>query len=281
MGTRRSTLLGFASIAAVLALQGCAQSTNDIASLDALRRKAASGDLRVGFIPYYEITQDNGPNLPPSGFLVEVFRVFANAAKFEFSKVQWVSAAWDSFGTLVKSGGIDFSIAGTFITPARAENVAFTKPIFWLGNGAAVLASDNRFSHVVDVHEFDREGLRVAVVSGEQSAEFVRREFKHADISERDGPDLAAAPRAVLEHGADVAMTDQFILKRYLDKHHELKDALANNPFSVLPIAWCVSKENAALLRDINPILVEILAGHEFKVLQDKYSVIPFSTRHS
>jgi len=119
--------------------------------------------------------------------------------------------------------------------------------------------------------------LRIAVVSGEQSAEFVRKQFTKAEVLELGGPDLAAAPRAVADERADVAMSDQFILKRYLRSNADLVDLFDGHPFSVLPIAWAVSKSNADLLKELDPLLSQFMATAAFRALTERYSIIPFA----
>jgi ABC-type amino acid transport substrate-binding protein len=257
-------------------LNGCGQKSK-ISNLADLRQLANQGKLSVGFIPYYEITTDHGPNSKPTGFLVEVFSMFAHKANFSIDNIQWCSITWASFGAAVKSGAVDFSIAGTFVTPARSEVVAFSRPLFALGNGAVTKKGDARFASVKDVGDLDKANLRIAVVAGEQSAEYVDRHFKNAKILVLNGPDLAVAPLAVEQGLADVAMSDQFILSRYVNAHPNLTDILAKRPFSILPIAWAVSKENTGLLAEVNPILDNIVASADYKNLQARYPVIPFA----
>ncbi|NML05131.1 transporter substrate-binding domain-containing protein [Sphingomonas sp. G-3-2-10] len=275
MTTRRLVLGGMAA-SGIMAMGGCNRSRK-LDSIAALRERAESGKLTVGFIPYYEISTDQGPAHPPTGFLVDVFKLFAQYARLPLERIKWRSLSWDSFAPLIQQGAVDFSIAGTFITPARQEKVAFTRPLFSLGNGAATRANDARFNDVTDVRQLDRKDIRIAVVAGEQSAEYVRREFTNATILNLDGPDLAAAPRAVKEGRADVAMSDQFILSRYIVENPDLVDRLRNAPFSVLQIAWAVSKENIELLSQINPILDSLVASDAFASLKKAYPVIPFA----
>ncbi|MDG2535517.1 transporter substrate-binding domain-containing protein [Sphingomonas sp. HITSZ_GF] len=238
---------------------------------------ANAGQLHVGFIPYYELSAEQGAGRAPTGFLPDVFALFCQSAGIAFDKVRWRSMSWDSFASHVKTHAIELSISGTFITPERAKAVAFTHPLFALGNGAAARADDARFAGVTDVMQLDREGITIAVVTGEQSSEFVRAKFTKAKILPLDGPDLAAAPRAVEDGRADIAMSDQFILSRYIRERPALKDLLLGKPFSVLPIAWAVDKANGALLAEINPILDAIIGGPEFAALKRKYAVVPFA----
>jgi ABC-type amino acid transport substrate-binding protein len=280
--SRRNAVLGLAAGLAYTA-SGCgSRSEERLGSLARLRQVANSGKLIVGLIPYYEILSDEGPGRRPSGFLADLFTLFARAADFSTSRIQWRTISWASFGAMIQSGGVDFSIAGTFVTPARAQAVAFTRPLLFLGNGAAARRTDTRFADIKSVDELDRESVTIAVVSGEQSAEYVRQKFTRAKILVLSGPDLAAAPRAVQNGSADVAMSDQFILSRYLSdlRHDDMVDLLKGRPFSVLPIAWAVAKndDNRGLLGEIDPLLTSIVNSEEYRVLQARYTQIPFAS---
>jgi ABC-type amino acid transport substrate-binding protein len=258
-------------------LAGC-RGTKEAESLTALAKLAQKGDLKIGFIPYYEIATEQGAYLAPTGFLTDVFKLFAERAQIALDGVKWRQMNWDSFAPLVSSGAVDLSIAGTFVTPARASRVAFTVPLFALGNGAAVRSGDGRFAKINNVLQLDQPELTVAVVSGEQSAEFVQAKFKHAKIKMLDGPDLAAAPRAVQQGRADVAMSDQFILSRYIAINPDLTDILRARPFSVLPISWAIQQGNSALLDQINSVLTPLLNSPEYTATKKRYPMIPFAS---
>lgn len=279
---RRNVLWGLAA-GLTCAAVGCQKAgTVRLGSLAGLKSLAASGDLIVGLIPYYEILSDEGAQRPPSGFLADLFRLFAQAAAIPTDRMQWRTISWASFGAMVQTGGVDFSIAGTFVTPARAQMVSFTRPLLYLGNGAVARRTDTRFGGISGVGDLDREDVKIAVVSGEQSAEYVRQHFKKAQLLVLNGSDLAAAPRAVQNGSADVAMSDQFILSRYLSDpaHGDLVDLLKGRPFSVLPIAWAVAKnpQTEALLSEINPLLTTLVQSAEFRALQARYPQIPFAS---
>lgn len=279
--SRRNVMLGMAA-GVVSAAVGCRNSNQELLdSLARFKQRAASGDLIVGVIPYYEVLNDEGPGRPPSGFLADLFGLFSKAAGFPMGRIKWRTISWASFGAMVQSGGVDFSIAGTFVTPARAQAVSFTRPLLYLGNGAVARRADTRFADITSVGDLDREKVTIAVVSGEQSAEYVRQHFTKARTLILNGSDLAAAPRAVQNGSADIAMSDQFILSRYINdpRHNDLVDLLKGRPFSVLPIAWGVAKgqHTDTFLSEINPLLTSLVASAEFRSLQAKYPQIPFA----
>lgn len=72
-------------------------------------------------------------------------------------------------------------------------------------------------------------------------------------------------------------MSDQFILGRYVQAHPDMVDLLSGHPFSVLPIAWAVAKENSGLLAELNALLSTIIQSDAYKALQARYTTIPFA----
>lgn len=272
----RRAFIGSLAVAGLSLLGGCS-ARPPITSLQAMRAKAAAGQLTIGFIPYYEISRYVGSDKPPTGFMPDLFGLFAQAAGIDMRGVQWRAMDWDTFATVVDSGAVDLSIAGTFVTPARAAKLAFADAVFSLGNGAAVRTGDIRFASIGSVNDIDRPNVRIAVVSGEQSADYVQRSFRQATILMLDGPDLAAAPQAVLANRADVAMSDQFILGRFIRGHSSLRDILRDHPFSVLPIAWAVARQSSPVLAEINEVLRDLGRQGRIASLRRRYPMIPFA----
>ena len=277
MRSRRGVLRSLATAVALYGLDGCgrrAPATN----VAELRNRAGLGDLRIAYIPYDELTRDEGSGRAPSGFLPDICKMFLQAANISTASIQWRSVAWETFGGLVAADTVDFSIAGTFITPARRQVVDFTHPLFSLGNGALAKQGVGGLGAISSVSDLDRKGLRIAVVVGEQSADYVRTNFDKASILLLDGPDLSAAPRSVEQGHADVAMSDQFILGRFARAHPSFVDLLEHRPFAVLPIAWAFPKNSGTLVSEVDDILGNILAQKAYADLMARYPMVPFVT---
>ena len=96
-------------LVAALSLANCGSQSEDL-----LARIKSEGKIRVGYISYFDITSYDNRSGEAKGYLVDVL-------------------------TEVLS---DLSIAGTFNTPVRAKAVNFSRPIFYLGNGAVVRNDD-------------------------------------------------------------------------------------------------------------------------------------------
>lgn len=169
------------------------------------------------------------------------------------------------------------SIAGTFITPAREKKVTFSKQIFRLGNGALIRKGDQRFVTIKSVDDLDRPKFSISVVIGEFSYEYAKSHFKHANLSTIAGADLSLAPFSVLTHRADIAMSDQYILRRFASNHPETEDLLADRPYAVLPIAWSVKKGDQVWINYWNNQITKLDQSGRLEELKSKYDkLIPF-----
>lgn len=256
-------------------LSGCDFSTHSQNSLDRIKSEKK---VRVGYISYFDITFRDGQTGQTHGFLVDILQEVLVDLKIPKENIEFVETDWQNFGLGLEAEKYDLSIAGTFNTPVRAKVVNFSNPIFYLGNGAVVKKDDKRFQKIED---FNKEGINIAVVQGEQGYEYAKQYLTKATITSLAGADLSLAPLQVKLGKADAALSDQYILRRYVDKNPEVKDALADNPYDVLPICWSVSKNpnDSDLLNYINERLEKMESSGKLKEIMDKYPMIPFAKK--
>ncbi|MEM6721371.1 MAG: ABC transporter substrate-binding protein [Bacteroidota bacterium] len=255
-------------------------SCNNEEASDTLEKIQYNQTLTVGYIPYYDVTFKDIKNNQLEGFLVELLKAVARKMNIPWEKIKFIETDWQGFGLGVNNNKFDFSIAGTFKTKQRENIVRFTRPIFYLGNGAVVKAEDNRFN---DINDFDKKGITIAVIQGEQGYEFAKKNFQNAKLIELSGSDLSLAPLQVKNGMADAAFSDQYILKRYVTKNPDLKDALEFSPYYVLPVCWAVSKdkEDSRLLKKLNEIILELENDGFIDSLKNVYSQrIPFADNY-
>ncbi|MEM7692395.1 MAG: transporter substrate-binding domain-containing protein, partial [Pseudomonadota bacterium] len=121
----------------------------------------------------------------------------------------------------------------------------FTEPVVYLGRGAIVQADDERFDSDKGPLQFDQEGVRVAVVAGEGSHEFVMTHFQNTDaVIVFSGSDLAQSLAAVSAGQADVGLSDALETAKYSEAHTGVRDLYASSPHTLTPIAWAVRHED-------------------------------------
>jgi len=258
----------------ILTLAGC-NSCDSEAARDSLERVKSDKRIRVGYISYSEITSRDNQTGEIKGFLVDILYEALAELQIPKENVEFVETDWQNFGLGLETRKYDLSIAGTFNTPVRARVVEFSRPIFYLGNGAVVRKDDDRFHSIQD---FDRPDITIAVVQGEQVYEYAKNHLKKANLISLSGADLSIAPLQVKLGKADVALSDQYVLRRYVLSNPEVKDALADNPYDVLPICWSVRKNqnDAALLAYINAQLEKLENNGKLAEIMNRYPMIPF-----
>jgi polar amino acid transport system substrate-binding protein len=230
--------------------------------------------LVVGYIPYYDMTSRSAIDGRVAGFLVDVLHELAQDLSVPNEGITFVETDWQNFGLGLSEGKYDLSIAGTFRTPARERVASFTRPLGFLGNGALVRRGDTRFQRVQQLNQPD---VRVAVVLGEQGYEYALHFLPLARLKIMPGPDLSLACLEVERGRVDAALSDQFILKRYVAQHPRVVDALENAPYAVLPISWAVRKGDLRWLQYINSRIAFYDQSGWLRHLRLEYSQIPWA----
>jgi ABC-type amino acid transport substrate-binding protein len=260
-----------------LTLTGCL-SCHSSESIDSLQRIKNEKKIRVGYISYSDITSQDNQTGQIKGFLVDVLYELLADLQLSKENVVFVETDWQNFGLGLETRKYDLSIAGTFNTPVRAKVVEFSRPIFYLGNGAVVRKDDDRFHSIQD---FNTPGITIAVVQGEQGYEFAKNNLQKANLISLSGADLSIAPLQVKLGKADAALSDQYVLRKYVLSNPEVKDALADNPYDVLPICWSVRKNHndASLLAYINDQFDKIEKSGKLAEIMTRYPMIPFAKK--
>lgn len=231
--------------------------------------------IRVGFIPYYDITSIDPITGELKGFLIEFFYSIISQYGIAKEDIVFIETDWANFALGLELDKYDLSIAGTFKTPPREKVVSFTEPIFWLGNGALVRKDDTIQYKSID--DFNREDISISVVIGEQGYEYAKENLLKPSIKTINGADLAAACFEVESGYTDAALSDQYILGRYAKMHSTVIDVLKENPYEILPICWAVRKSDTAWLTSLNNIIVKQQELVFFQQLKQKYNMIPFA----
>jgi polar amino acid transport system substrate-binding protein len=253
-------------------------SCNNGKSSDSLERIKNDRRIKVGYISYSDITSRDSQTGQIKGFLVDVLYDALADLNIPKENIEFVETDWQNFGLGLETQKYNLSIAGTFNTPVRAKVVEFSRPILYLGNGAVVKKDDNRFHRIED---FNTAGITIAVVQGEQGYEYAKKNLTKVKLISLSGSDLSLAPLQVKLGKADAALSDQYILRKYVLSNPEVKDALADNPYDVLPICWSVRKnsQDASLLNYINAQLDKLESSGRLSEIMARYPMIPFAKK--
>ncbi|MCR0984789.1 substrate-binding periplasmic protein [Roseomonas populi] len=150
---------------------------------------------------------------------------------------------------LVERGGCDVGMGGLGISPARAEQVAFTKP-FLSGPLAAVSQRSNQ--RVPGWGEMDREGVVVSVLAGSVAEEVMRQRLRQAEL-------FAVPPPLNPEQETSAGRADVFVTD-YADSRRLREDdawRVSDAPRTVgeTLYAYAVPKGDPAWLAEVNRFL--------------------------
>lgn len=245
---------------------------------DKLQEILTDREMTVGYIPYDVLTYRDGETNKITGFFPRLLERIAGEMDIPPDSIEYVATSWSDFATGLQTDRYDFTIAGLFSTIPRATSASFSDPLFYLGSSAMINADDDRFDDVDDVMDLDKGEYTIAVVSGEQSHEYVKKNFDNAEIEVIDSSDLTAAMLQVSTGRADVAMSDHFVVQKFVNNHEGMEDLFADNPYNMKPITWAVSHEDQQLLTFLNNALNYLGSTGELQELMrdSEYDIVPF-----
>ena len=211
-----------------------------------LDRLVRSGKLAVGYVAMEPCVIKDPNTGELTGHLVDTVEFIAKQADLEIS---YHEESWSTFVAGLHTGRYDLSIAPTFATIPRSKSVAFTIPLFMVGNSMIVAKGETRFKDVMDL---DQDGVVVAVTNGEAGHEFAQSNFTVCKIKVLPSPDQSLTMSEVSVGRADAALGDAYATKKYAAEHPEVTDLLADRPYNITPAAWAVRHGDVELLSFIN-----------------------------
>ena len=217
--------------------------------------------ISVGWVAHSKLSYRDLATQKVRGTMVDVIEAVAKQMNIPPENIDYVETDWGNFAVGLAAGKFDLSIAATFKTVARASAVSFTDPIFYLGNSALVRKDDDRFKNVKSVHDLDQPGVTVAVIAGEQSDEFARRNFTKATIKSIKAADIGAAMLEVVAKRADVGLGDAGIVAKFAGTQSSTLDLFRSDPWNVQAISWAVPPNDQRLLAFMNTA-IEVLQSN-------------------
>lgn len=260
-----SLVLLLVSVTAGGCRQGGGSSTQ---AGDTLEKVRSSKELHVGFF-VFEPTIMRDPN---SGNLSGVFiDMIESIARSLDAKVVYHEVDLANFAAGLQSRQYDLSIGATFATPQRATAVAFTQPLFYAGYTGVV--KKGQAGNFPNWQSLDRPNLRVAVKQGSAIDDFVRENFKNAQVIRLAGADLTLPLAAVSSGQADVGLMNQLTVFTYLRQHPELEEVLSQAPVAPTNFAWAVRPDDMRWLMFLNTSIQYLLDTGEMYRFESKYGI--------
>jgi len=239
-----------------------------IATEDSLVKVQNAKELHVGYFIFEPTIMEDRQSGALKGVFVDLVESIGKAldAKVVYHKIDLAN-----FAAGLQSRQYDLCIGATFATPQRATAVVFTSPIFYAGyTGVVKKGEADKYKTWQDM---DRKGLRVAVKQGSAIDDFVRENFKQAEIVRLTGPDLTLPLAAVSANQADVGLMNQVTVLTYLREHPELDEALRSAPVAPTYFSWSVRPGDTRWLQFINTCIDYYTNTGDLYRWESKYGV--------
>jgi polar amino acid transport system substrate-binding protein len=232
-----------------------------------LQKLYKEGVLRVGYVVYPPTIIKDPETGELSGYFIDAVRFIAEVSKV---RVEFVETTWATFMDGLQSDQFDLSIGATYRTIPRAMEVAFTKPIIYIGNGAIVRNDDGRFTTIED---FDREGIRIAVAQGEASHEYAKIHLEKAELIVVSTADLSEPLTEVLDGRADVGLADSWTTFQFAREYPEVvTDLFADRPYNIMPVGWAVRQNDQEFLNFLNTSIDYLISTGQMREWEKKYN---------
>ena len=206
--------------------------------------------LKVGYIHFPPAIIKTHKGL--SGHFIDTIEEIASGLNI---KIQYYETTWQTYQVGLKTNKYDICIAPTFITIPRAYEIAFTDNLFYYGNSAVARSNDERFKNIKNILELDKSNYTIAVVSGEASHEYVKKNFKQAKIKVLMSGNQSLAFTEVANERVDIALGDAWAVLQFVKHNDKLKNLFEKNPYNISPISWTTRLEDTQLLNFLNASL--------------------------
>lgn len=198
----------------------------------------ARGTLRVGLTGDYKpfsIVDASAPN-GMQGLDVDMAESLAKSLGV---KLQVVPTTWKTLMPDLLAGKFDIAMGGITVTTLRARTALFSTPVMASGKTALVRCVDRK--KYQSLAQIDRPGVRVVVNPGGTNESFDRATLTKAKIvMVKTNPETF---QALLDHKADVMITDgvETLLQHKL--HPSLCPVHPNHPFNHSELAYMLPRD--------------------------------------
>jgi len=250
----------------VAALHRSTLNTNQTQSESVLTKIQHTGKMEVCYGVYPPAVIKDAKTGALSGHDIDALKLIAQriGATAEFHE-----QTFGNMAAALQSGTCDVTTA-FFAQIPRAAVVAFTQPLYFIGESALIRKGDTRFNTLDDI---DKPGIKVAVANGESGYNYVKEHFKNAqlDVIDVESSDLSRFLLEVTAGRADVGIADSETIRLFAAQHPETQDLFANNPFNINPTNYAVRQGDTDFLNFINTSVQYLETTGEFQALEQKY----------
>ena len=222
--------------------------------------------LRVGYVVFPPAVIKDPNSGEVSGLFVDAVRTLAERMNV---MVRFQEAEWATFAAGLQNGQFDLSIAPTYRTIPRAQAVAFTRPVIFLGNGVIARRQDSRFSDPSDLND---SSVTIAVAQGSAVQAYAQANYPRARLNVLATSNLSLALAEVAAGRADAALADHMTTAAFASRNSNVQDLFANRPFELTGVGWAVRRDDLEWLQFVNTALDYLLSTGRLEQQAQKYS---------
>ncbi|WP_372367725.1 substrate-binding periplasmic protein [Candidatus Uabimicrobium sp. HlEnr_7] len=266
MNTRQTVFVSIVVLICIfsLAISHPAQSEEN-SSINTLKHVKHTKTMKVGYIPWAPtVIKDSKGKL--SGHFVDTIEYIANEIGV---KVSYYETDWATFENDLQAGKCDVVIAGTFKTIKRAYNVAYTRPLFYLGISALVRKDETRFTKVAD---FNHKDVKISITKGTGEHDFCKTHFPTAKLMVSPGTELFVPISKVISGETDAAFADTFTIEQFLKEKKEGKGLFVSLPLNLTPVAWTLRHSDIEWTNFLNNALEFLETSGKLRSFEEKYN---------
>ncbi len=249
------SILAAAIVAACFA--GCSKSEND-------KNTGTSGTKTLVMatnaeFPPYEYFE----NEQIVGIDAEIAKAICDKLGYEL-KIEHID--FDSIIPGVQGGKYDFGMAGMTASEERLENVNFTQS--YATGIQAIIVPEN--SNIKTADDLSKGGVTIGVQKGTTGDIYCTDDIESKNLGTVERYNKGADAVMALTSGkVDCVVIDNEPAKVFVEKNKGLK--LLDSAYTEESYAIAVSKDNDALLKELDKALGELIADGTVKQIIDKY----------
>ena len=253
-----------------LAAIGLALATAATHAGPVLDRVKAAQSVRVCIWPdYYGVTFRNPRTQQLGGIDVDLSAEFGRDMK---AKIEYVETSFPKLVDDLKADRCDVAMFAVAVLPARAAQLAFSKP-YLQSDIYGITTKSNRV--VRDWADIDKPGVQVAVQAGTFMEPVMAQALKQATMVVVKPP---ATRERELESGrVDVFMTDFPYSRRLLDNADWAMLIAPPQRFHVLPYAYAVKQGDDAWLAQVDEFVARIKRDGRLEAAARRHGLAPIA----
>ena len=265
----RTTRLALAISLLAALLLGCSGPADLPGQQETTMQKVRkTGELHVGYLVFSPCIIQDPTSKELSGYFVDMVQHIAENLKV---KVVFHETTLKDFAAGVNARQFDLSICPTYRTISRASAVAFTRPIFYLGNGAVV--QQRNAAKITKKTDLNDPSLSIAVLQGQAMHEYARVYLPKAKLAVISSGDLTAPLLEVSTGRVDVGFCNYLDTERFCEAHPEVINIYKDAPVEVIPLGWAVRSGDLVWLNFIDTCIEYLESTGRIARWEEKYGI--------